>query len=277
MNAETSCYLHLGALVPLLFATPILAAHAPQGAPLQTNETHVVYAGGDGTSFRDAVVIKGVTNLIDLILAEGRWLSNNYPGFQIKGIIPSPRLKTGLYDVTEIRTAERRETKIHFSFSEKSLAETPIDALWQFYINDLIRPYGDSFRWIYRLSVEEHMKRNDPKCALPFLVAQLEDERVTNTSSIDPWGDGKLLRQRVCDFTVRLILDDLRYLRSKEAVFPQYSWKLFKRSRVREKPDEAIEAIKNWWHMEGQFLTEHGEIEWGRKPLLDETSKANGK
>ena len=67
------------------------------------------------------------------------------------------------------------------------------------------------------------------------------------------------------------------YYVMKEAVFPQRSWKLFKRSRVREKPDEAIEAIKNWWHLEGQFLTEDGVIEWGRTPLLDETSKPNGK
>jgi hypothetical protein len=138
-----------------------------------------------------------------------------------------------------------------------------MDALWAFYIDDLIHPHGNSFRWIHRFTLEKHMKRMGPRRALPFLVAQLEDERPTNASSSDPWGDGKLRPQRVCDFAMRFILDDLRYLRSKEAVFPQYSWKPFKPSSVQEKPDEAIKSIRNWWHLEGQFLTEQGEIEWG--------------
>lgn len=244
-------------------------ARAPQLAELETKETHVVYAGGRGTSFKDAVVIQGATNIIDLILAEGRWISNNYPAFQITGIIPNWRLKKGVYDVIEIRSARRKEEKIHFRFSEQSFTETPMDELWAYYVGDPVGPQSDGFTWIQRPRLEEQMKRIDPKRSLPFLVRQLDDSRLTKASWSDPWGDGKWKQQRVCDFAARLLLDDLRYARSKEAVFPQYSWKPFQPSSVLEEPDNALEAIKKWWLVEGQFLTERGEVRWGTVPRFD--------
>ena len=269
--------LRLAAFVLLFLPFEVEATRAPRAVPSQTNETHIVYAGGDGSSFSKAVIIEGATSIIEIIVAEERWLTNRYPRCRVSDIIPQSPRKGRIHDTITIRTTKGWSERVYFAFTPESISEAPIDALWRFYIDDVIHPHGNGSRWIYSLTLEDHMKRIDPRRALAYLVAQLDDVRLTNASSYDPWGDGEFRPRRVCDFAARLLLDDLRYARSKEPVFPQYSWRPFKPSRVMERSDEAIEAIRNWWRVEGQFLTERGEVEWGMMPLHVEATKPERK
>jgi hypothetical protein len=77
--------------------------------------TAVTYAGGDGATQENAVVIQAKSSMVG-VRAEHAWLAQHYPGFKLtsQSLI---RNAGKTYDLLEIRTSEGQELKVHFDIS----------------------------------------------------------------------------------------------------------------------------------------------------------------
>ncbi len=76
----------------------------------------VTYAGGDGSSFEKAVIIKGATEQTG-VRAEYQWLAKNYPGYMRRR--QSLKQNDGkVYDVLAITTEGGKELDVYFDITE---------------------------------------------------------------------------------------------------------------------------------------------------------------
>jgi len=77
---------------------------------------HLVYSGGDGSSYEQAVVIKGAKDEEAGVAAERAWLEQRYPGFQ-KGRQSLMSSGGKHYDLIEITTREGHKS-VYFDITE---------------------------------------------------------------------------------------------------------------------------------------------------------------
>jgi hypothetical protein len=80
---------------------------APQG---------VTYAGGDGSSYAEAVIVKAA-NEDDGVSAEYYWLAQRYPGCK-RGQQSSIEQKGKMYDLLEITTAKGEKKTVYFDITD---------------------------------------------------------------------------------------------------------------------------------------------------------------
>lgn len=93
------------------------AASAPAAPPpARAAKPSVHYAGGDGSSIEQAVVIQGVSGEMAGVGAEYAWLRMKFPGYK-------PRLQTLLqragkiYDVLEIDLPDGKTATVYFDIT----------------------------------------------------------------------------------------------------------------------------------------------------------------
>jgi hypothetical protein len=75
----------------------------------------IVFAGGDGSSFDEAIVILGATKATG-VDAEYLYLGNHFPGFQLQCQRMQPRDNKN-YDVLEIVTPDGTEHNVYFNIT----------------------------------------------------------------------------------------------------------------------------------------------------------------
>ena len=92
------------------------AAPAGDLVPLKTQLTGVTYAGGDGTSVENAVIIKTKDSLLG-VRAEFRWVGDNHPNWQLK---LQSVLKGGgkVYDKMYFRTPDGKLAILYFDVTD---------------------------------------------------------------------------------------------------------------------------------------------------------------
>ena len=106
--------------LPVLLAivalvSPCDSTTAADEKPKEGKPAQITYAGGDGSSFEKAVVIKGATEGTG-VDAEYRWLSKNYPSYRMR----RQSLKNNggkAYDVLAITTKDGKELNVYFDIT----------------------------------------------------------------------------------------------------------------------------------------------------------------
>ena len=83
----------------------------------ETKPAHLTYSGGDGSSYQQAVVIKGAEDEKAGIAAERAWLEQRYPGFQ-KGRQSLVHSGGRLYDLIEFTTADGQKKSVYFDITD---------------------------------------------------------------------------------------------------------------------------------------------------------------
>jgi len=101
-----------------LMAVMIIGCHRAQPVSHEDTVTPVgvSYAGGDGSSIEQAVVIKGATESTG-VHAEYVWIAQRYPGYR-RGT-QSLRASGGRqYDVLEFTTASGEQKRVYFDITD---------------------------------------------------------------------------------------------------------------------------------------------------------------
>jgi hypothetical protein len=89
----------------------LCAAHSSLAKP-----PGISYAGGDGSSFEKAVLIKGATEETG-VHAEYEYLQKHYPGYR-RGGQSLQSSKGRSFDVLELTTADGKKMTIYFDITE---------------------------------------------------------------------------------------------------------------------------------------------------------------
>lgn len=76
----------------------------------------ISYAGGDGSTIRKAIVIRGARSAAEGLAAEGEWIRLNLPGasLQSQGRVTGPPH----YDVVTVRLASGALMDLHFDITD---------------------------------------------------------------------------------------------------------------------------------------------------------------
>ena len=77
----------------------------------------VTYAGGDGSSFETAIVVRGARGGADGVDAEYGWLRQHYPGYRMNRQSLTSHEKKW-YDILHVTTGDGKESTFYFDISE---------------------------------------------------------------------------------------------------------------------------------------------------------------
>jgi hypothetical protein len=99
----------------LILAALVLAGCSTASAPPPASTPHVTFAGGNGTSCDDLVVVKAA-NESEGVDAEYEWIDRHFPG-ATRGGQSLGRCSQTAVDIITITTASGEERKIYFDIS----------------------------------------------------------------------------------------------------------------------------------------------------------------
>lgn len=86
-------------------------------SPNFPSSTGIVYAGGDGSSLENAIIIKGVPDSFTGIKAESDWIRANHPEWR-KGIQTLVKSEDKVYDCIGYTTLEGVIKTIYFDITD---------------------------------------------------------------------------------------------------------------------------------------------------------------
>ena len=100
------------ALITIAFATLLMGCQAPRPRP-----EPLAFAGGDGSSREQAVVILKARHREVGLLAETMWLHRNYPGCRHNGLV-SLNAASRHYDLFDVATTDGSTRRVYFDTTE---------------------------------------------------------------------------------------------------------------------------------------------------------------
>ncbi|HHW76877.1 MAG TPA: hypothetical protein GX399_07565 [Xanthomonadaceae bacterium] len=92
------------------------AANAAQSV-LPKSLSHVSFAGADGSSCKEAVVIRNAANNVEGVAAEKAWIAWKYPNAKLKGQAVSG-VGNKTFDTLEIETTDGKSKTVCFDITD---------------------------------------------------------------------------------------------------------------------------------------------------------------
>jgi len=200
------------------------------------------------------VFLENITNLSTLIGAEANWISANFPNCELisfscevkrLNVITNKLLVEAKNRDLAIIKVQGESTNVTFYYDEIPV-EKSMPSLWSGYMPYLMTTNSQRIASAQLGRFVSTVKRMDISLVLPYLIKQLDDDRMIKIHLVS---DGT----RACDLVIFSFLSELEYSQSGKLVFPHFqsdsAWLVFRKRTV---VDAGFMQVKRWWNSEDE-------------------------
>lgn len=226
--------------------------------PLPETMTGVWFAGGDGSSPRRAVDIRGATGLVQFVRVQADWMSNISSQSELQRMDSA----SGKYEAFLFQRRGGATVSVFFKPAPIGTFHESVECLWASYMDELVKPVPDLLFAIHRKTLEKAVQRYSPRQVVPYMVAQLGDVRPTGIRQTIGRENKNLELMRVCDLAYLFLLRNIKLSESEKTPSANTGIGAIPVLDVQKSKDEGIQELKRWWESGGKTDLEAGKLHW---------------